>query len=128
MKKKIKNLIRKYLKKTRIRIVNHDNFLELLKKERLADDLSLLKEIDRERVGQMLDFLPKSKSENRQDLFVLSQTKFKRNGLFVEFGATNGMDISNTYLLEKEFSWHGILAEPAKCWHRQIAFKQKCAY
>ena len=43
-----------------------------------------------------------------------------RNGYFVEFGATNGIDISNTYLLEKDFAWKGILAEPAKAWESDL--------
>jgi FkbM family methyltransferase len=51
---------------------------------------------------------------------VLSQLGFKSNGYFVEFGATNGIDLSNTYLLEKEFGWTGILAEPAHCWHSKL--------
>jgi FkbM family methyltransferase len=50
-------------------------------------------------------------SEIGQDLFVLEQTKLKRNGFFVEFGATNGKWYSNTYLLEKDFGWTGILCE-----------------
>jgi hypothetical protein len=54
--------------------------------------------------------LEKSKAQLRQDLFVLSETHYKRNGYFVEFGAANGIDLSNTYLLETEFSWSGILA------------------
>jgi FkbM family methyltransferase len=45
---------------------------------------------------------------------------FKRDGFFVEFGATNGLDLSNTHLLEKDFGWTGILAEPAVCWHRDL--------
>ena len=51
-----------------------------------------------------------SKSQLKQDIFVLLETGFKRNGFFVEFGATNGIDLSNTYLLEKRFGWNGILA------------------
>ena len=61
-----------------------------------------------------------SKSQLAQDLFVLSELAFKKNGFFVEFGAANGIYISNTYLLEKNFSWNGILAEPAKKWHKDL--------
>ena len=64
--------------------------------------------------------LDKSKSQLRQDLFVLSELNFKRNGFFVEFGATNGIDFSNSHLLEKEYGWNGILAEPAKLWHQDL--------
>jgi len=55
-----------------------------------------------------------------QDLFVLFTLLWKRGGYFVEFGATNGIDLSNTYLLEKDFDWGGILAEPAKVWHKDL--------
>jgi FkbM family methyltransferase len=53
-------------------------------------------------------------------LFVLNCLEFKRSGYFVEFGATNGIDLSNTWLLEKEFGWIGILAEPSKNWHQDL--------
>jgi FkbM family methyltransferase len=63
----------------------------------------------------------------RQDLFVLSELGFKKNGFFVEFGATNGIDISNTYLLEEDFGWTGILAEPARCWQRELSENRSAA-
>lgn len=47
-----------------------------------------------------------------QDLWVLNATDFKREGFFVEFGATDGVLLSNTYLLETEYGWSGLLAEP----------------
>jgi FkbM family methyltransferase len=58
-----------------------------------------------------------SKAQLKQDIFVLSELSCKTGGYFVEFGATNGVDLSNTYLLETKFGWTGILAEPARVWH-----------
>lgn len=62
-----------------------------------------------------------------QDLFVLFQTKEKRSGFFVEFGAGNGRNWSNTYLLEKKFGWSGIVAEPARIWHDALRDERRCA-
>lgn len=61
-----------------------------------------------------------AKSQLKQEIFVLSELDFKMDGYFVEFGATNGIDISNTWLLEKRFGWKGILAEPSKYWHKDL--------
>ncbi len=57
---------------------------------------------------------------------MISTLNFKRNGFFVEFGATNGVFLSNTYLLEKDFGWTGILAEPAKRWHKDLRSNRTC--
>lgn len=67
-----------------------------------------------------------SKSQLGQDLFALSYLDFKKNGYFVEFGATNGYDLSNTYLMEKELGWNGILAEPATVWHSDLRSNRNC--
>lgn len=69
---------------------------------------------------QMIPLLIKSKSDLKQDLFALSEANFKKEGYFVEFGATNGIFASNSYLLETEFSWSGILAEPGIIWKDQL--------
>lgn len=63
---------------------------------------------------------PKLTSQLGQELFVLSMLNLKKNGYFVEFGATDGISLSNTYVLEKEYGWRGILAEPAKKWHSAL--------
>lgn len=47
-----------------------------------------------------------------QDLFALWATRGKRNGFFLEIGVGNGVNISNTYLLEEDYGWRGILCEP----------------
>ena len=65
------------------------------------------------------------KSQINQDIFVLYTAKLKRNGFFVEFGATNGVDLSNTYLLEKDFGWRGILSEPNPHWRDEIIKNRK---
>ena len=62
-----------------------------------------------------------SHSQLLQDLFVISELGELRNrGTFIEFGATNGVDLSNSWLLEKKLGWHGVLAEPARCWHESL--------
>jgi len=61
---------------------------------------------------QSINFLVESKSQNGQDLFALLSNDFKRNGVFIEFGAYDGVIFSNTYLLEKNFGWTGILIDP----------------
>lgn len=67
------------------------------------------------------------KSQIGQDVFALFTLGWKRCGYFVEFGATNGIDLSNTYLLEKDFGWSGILAEPAKVWHQDLKLNRSAA-
>jgi len=64
-----------------------------------------------------------SRSQILQDVFVLRMLGHKP-GYFVEFGAASGVELSNTYLLEKQFVWKGILAEPARTWHPLIAARR----
>jgi FkbM family methyltransferase len=61
-----------------------------------------------------------SKSQILQDLWVSYELGEKRGGFFVEFGATNGLVNSNTWLLEKKYGWKGILAEPNPVWHAML--------
>jgi FkbM family methyltransferase len=68
----------------------------------------------------------KSKAQLGQDMFVLAELGFKKDGYFVEFGATNGIDLSNTYLLEKKMGWTGILAEPAWVWQDALKANRNC--
>ena len=123
IKKKIINLINKFLNKINVQIIKKTFFEKLLRNQ--LDDLELLKKIDKNQRSNFIDNLDLSKSQLRQDLFVLSELEFKKKGYFVEFGATNGLDISNSYLLETEFEWNGIVAEPAKIWHNELKKNRK---
>jgi FkbM family methyltransferase len=76
---------------------------------------------------QSFRILDKSKSQLGQDVLALSQVGIERKGFFVEFGATNGFDLSNTFLLENEFGWTGILCEPARKWQEDLLKNRTCA-
>ena len=68
----------------------------------------------------------KSVSQIGQDLWVLEKTGYKRGGYFVEFGATDGVLLSNSWLLEKEFGWQGLLAEPNPKFFAQLQQNRNC--
>ncbi len=71
--------------------------------------------IDEDTVGFLqfaLANASRSQAMQLQDLWVLHELGEARNGFFVEFGAADGITLSNTLLLERDYGWRGILAEP----------------
>jgi len=68
-----------------------------------------------------------SRSQLGQDLWVLEQLGWKRGGFFVEFGATDGVLLSNSWLLEKHFGWQGICAEPNPKLFERLQQNRSCA-
>lgn len=68
----------------------------------------------------------KSYAQNHQDLWVLQQLNLKREGFFVDFGASDGVTFSNSYLLEKHFGWKGILCEPLPRHHKNLFNTRDC--
>ena len=122
----------KYLfRKLGIGITRYANLVNLQEKssDRSLGDLEFIRALGPANYESIIPLLSKSRSQLHQDLFVLSETDYKKKGgYFVEFGATNGIDLSNTYLLETEFSWTGILAEPARVWEKQLRANRPDAF
>jgi FkbM family methyltransferase len=77
-------------------------------------------------IPSVLKLITFSKSQFQQDLFVLLTLQFKKGGYFVEFGGTNGVDMSNSWLLEKKFQWNGIVAEPGTQWQKDLQNNREC--
>jgi hypothetical protein len=46
-----------------------------------------------------------------QDKFVLNVLNNKKNGYFLEIGSNHPIDINNSYLLETNYDWKGIMVE-----------------
>ena len=64
-------------------------------------------------------------SQIGQDKTVLEYYKFKKNGYFVEIGAWNGIDLSNTYAMEKH-GWDGICVEPIPERYAELKKNRTC--
>jgi FkbM family methyltransferase len=69
----------------------------------------------------------RSKAQLFQDLWAIWVSREKRDGYFVEFGATDGVYLSNTWLLETEMGWTGVLAEPNPAYAAGLAANRRCA-
>ena len=67
-----------------------------------------------------------TQSQVQQEVFVLMRNCFSTHGFFVEFGATDGKTLSNTFLLEKYMDWKGILVEPNKSYHKALKENRNC--
>ncbi|MEZ6131731.1 MAG: FkbM family methyltransferase [Planctomycetaceae bacterium] len=62
-----------------------------------------------------------SRGQCFQDTAAVYFSRQKRDGYFVEIGTGNGEHLSNTFMLEKQFGWSGILFEPDRRFHESIA-------
>lgn len=109
--------------------------LTVVKKSRLKDmktrenghfDLEFLKAMPPEHRNRCIELMPQSTSQLRQDLFALCQLNFKTGGYYIEFGATNGIELNNSQLMERGFGWRGILAEPGRSWHSDLKQNRAC--
>jgi len=133
MKKELSYRIRvpivRMLSQLNLRIVRNSNHIELIG---LRDKYhSIIKWTSANEISnpKLLKFIVFSianhpqYSQLQQDLlaeYIASLTK-KQDRFFVEFGASDGVAYSNSYLLERAFGWSGILAEPGKNWHGSLS-------
>lgn len=61
-----------------------------------------------------------------QDILVHELTNRKLNGTFVDIGANDGITISNTSMLEKQFGWNGIAIEPIPSVFEKLESNRSC--
>tara|TARA_Y100000992_G_scaffold174257_1_gene117499 strand:+ start:4022 stop:4831 length:810 start_codon:yes stop_codon:yes gene_type:complete len=128
----LKKLISKILSLFNLSLIRKDKLIKLdveRKKYRYEyEKLDFIFLNDRvKNPGRLYKLIELSESQIFQDLFVINELDFKEDGFFVEIGAADGKYLSNTYLLEKEFKWDGLVVEPAKIWSEDIKKNRNCS-
>jgi FkbM family methyltransferase len=121
-------LINKLLNFFGIRVIKVKMYLKLINSEKNyiqnlktgEEFKKLIKELVIKNENLPEDTYQKIKSQNLQDLIALDLFGFKRNGVFIEAGACDGILNSNTFLLEKNYEWTGLLVEPIKEYYLQL--------
>ena len=54
----------------------------------------------------------KTSAQNKEDRVIVQYFEGKRDGVFVDVGAHDGVQFSNTHLLETDYDWTGVCIEP----------------
>jgi hypothetical protein len=74
------------------------------------------------------DMLKSTNSQSAQDMFVLTTLGYKRNGYFLEIGTNHPVNINNSYVLEKNYGWNGLLIEYDGQWENLYKQYRKSPY
>ena len=93
-----------------------------------AFDQNVLVEDNKGFLKKFINHFEKKKnisSQLYQDMFASFIVGNKFDKTFLEFGATNGIDLSNTYMLENLEKWWGALSEPSLQWHEALKKNRK---
>jgi FkbM family methyltransferase len=121
--KLLKKLIKNCLKKLNLKILLKEDYLNIniqTLKQSFSENLYSNTSVS---IESLLNHFSKnyknSYGQLMQDLFV-DYILNKDNGFFVEVGACDGLAESNTFWLEKNRNWNGILCEPAEFWHEEL--------
>ena len=65
-------------------------------------------------------------SQLGQDVWALEQCGSKRGGVFIEIGAHDGVELSNTLLLEREYDWDGVCVEANLFSYESLVANRNC--
>jgi len=113
------NLLKVYINKVLSLLgysVKKNKKISILENILIAHNYFLSKKINEFEDDPFLNYIKEnfqfSNSSLLQDCFALWVNNNINDGYFVEFGAGNGVDFSNTFLLEKR-GWNGLLIEPS---------------
>lgn len=69
----------------------------------------------------------KNYSQKGQDEWVINEIfQGKQNGYFLDLAAADGINLSNTYLLERGYHWDGICIEPNPVFYGQLQKSRNC--
>ena len=124
----MKTLINKLLTFIDIKIIKIKKYQKLLNSEKnyvqslktIEEFKKLIKELVINSENLQQNTYENIKSQNLQDLIALDLFGFKRRGVFIEAGACDGILNSNTYLMEKNYDWTGLLVEPINEYYLQL--------
>ena len=103
-----------------VKNIDHFEILERAFKLKMLD-------VEKNEEDMLFSFINSIKGKNKliksqlyQDVFADFLITNNYNKTFLEFGATNGIDLSNTYFLENYSKWKGVLGEPDPQWYDQL--------
>ena len=74
----------------------------------------------------LIKLYPHSHSQLFQDLAYINFFGPSENGYFVEAGGADGVSYSNSIMFERILGWKGILCEPSRVWHSELANNRVC--
>ena len=94
-----------------------------------AFEQKVLKDENQEFLIKFIKFLKNKKnaeitSQLYQDMFADFILRNNSSKTFLEFGATDGLNLSNSYSLENFLNWKGVLAEPDPQWHEMLKYNR----
>lgn len=65
-------------------------------------------------------------SQYGQDRFIAEKLGFKRNGIFIDIGANDGITLSNSCFFEKHLDWTGVAVEPLPKAFQKLSINRNC--